>query len=265
MIKKIALGYSLLALASAISFGASDNFENSNPSNDYNDGIQYNDNGGSGFGALTYLEGTGGSLFDGSLSGARALGIAAGNGPGNTQALGRTVTGGVIAGTYSLDLRFNVNNVVGTTGFNIKSALGTSFGGNENLFVGLTPGSGNNVLFVDDATGTHTFSIGTLTELRGVNINFSLTFDTAAGTYSLTASASSQLGSISGSLKDTNGATAGVGTLNAIAFGNFNTGDTQDLVVDNLNITAVPEPSTLSFLAAPALLGAVFFIRRRRA
>ncbi|GEM_PF-4608244 len=264
MMKKLAVVMGALALAATGAFSATDNFEDSNPSNDYNDGIQYGDNGGTGFGALTYLEGTGGGLFNGTLAGARALGVFSGGGSGNTQAMGRTITGGVIAGNYSLDLRFDVDNAVGTTGFNIKSGLGSSFGGNELLFVGMTPGSGNNVLFVNDGTGTHTFAITGLTELRGVNLHFSVDFDTAAGTYSLTANSGANIGSISGSLIDTNGGSAGVGTLNAIAFGNFNTGANQNVVVDNLNITAIPEPSTLSLLAAPAILGAVFFMRRRR-
>lgn len=245
---------------------ASDNFENGNPGNDYNDGIQYNDNGGSGFGALTYLEGTGGGLFDGTLGGARALGIFSGAGAGNTQALGRSILAPTIAGTFTLDLRFDVDNAVGTTGFNLKTGLGTSFGGNELLFIGLTPGSGNGVLFVSDAGGTNSFSIGSLTELRGANINLSISFDTSAATYSVTATSGVETGTFSGSLKDTNGATAGTDALSAIGFGNFNGGSAnQNLVFDNLNLAAVPEPTSLSLLAGPAILGAWFFVRRRRA
>jgi len=55
----------LSAVAVHAQVSALDNFENNNPGTAYNDGIQYGDNGGSGFGALTYLEGTGGGLFDG--------------------------------------------------------------------------------------------------------------------------------------------------------------------------------------------------------
>ena len=272
MIKKIALSILVAGVSSLTAWGqASDNFENSNPSNDYNDGIQYNDNGGSGFGALTYLEGTGGGLFNGTLSGARALGIFAGAGAGNTQALGRNVTSPVTQGIYSFDARFDVNNSVGTTGFNLKSALGTSFGGSELLFVGLTPGSGNNQLFINDGGGTHTLTLGTATELRGVNINFSISFNSLADTYSLTATilsgtSTGQSGTFAGILTDTNGATAGTGALAAVGFGNFNGGSAnQNLVVDNLSITVVPEPSSLSLLGGPAILGAWFYLRRRRA
>lgn len=267
MIKKLAFG--LLAFGFAVTANAqvvaTDNFENDNPGNSYNDGIQYNDDGGTGFGPITYLEGTGGGLFNGTLGSGRALGLYAGNSSGNTQTFGRTLDSGVVAGTYSLTLRFDLNNSVGSSGFNLKTTLGTSLGGGELLFVGLTPGSGNNVLFVNDGTGTHTFAVGSLGELRGQVLDFSVSFDTAASTYSLTATSGSNVGTFSGSLKDTNGATAGTDSLGAVGFGNFNGGAAdQNLLIDNLNVTAVPEPSSLSLLAGPAILGAWFFIRRRR-
>src|SRR5260370_15813949 len=96
---------------------ASDNFETfgngvpPQPSHDYDDGIGYGDNGGTGFGALTYLEGTGGGVYT-ETSGARlddaqSLGVYAGSAG---QALGRTVTTAVMLGIYTVDARFNLNN-----------------------------------------------------------------------------------------------------------------------------------------------------------
>lgn len=267
MIKNVAFGLVLTAALSAAALGqATDNFENDNPTPAYNDGIQFNDNGGTGFGPLTYLGGDGGGIFDGNIGTGRALGIFAGSGSGNTQAVGRSVTDAVVAGEYSLTLRFDLSNASGSSGFNLKSALGTSFGGGELLFVGLTPGSGNNVLFVSDGTGSSTFAVGTLTELRGTTFAFTVSFDTLSLAYTVTATSGSQTGSFTGTLKDTNGATAGTDPLGAVAFGNFNGGTAdQNLIADNLSITAVPEPSTLSLLAGPAILGAWFFVRRRRA
>jgi hypothetical protein len=186
MIKKLAIAISMASFAVLTAHAqivASDNFENDNPSSDYDNGIQYGDNGGSGFGALAYLEGTGGGLFDSTLDGARALGIYASSGG---QALGRTVDTSVTNGIYSIDGRFDVANDNGFSGFNIKSGLGSTFGANELMSFGLTPASGNSVFLVTDSSGTHTVSVGTDTELRGVNFNFSLAFDTTAETYTLT-------------------------------------------------------------------------------
>jgi hypothetical protein len=234
---------------------ATDDFENNNPGSAYNDGIQYVDNGGTGFGALTYLEGTGGGLFDGSLSGSRALGVFAG-GAGNTQALGRTVTT-TVAGTYTLQGRFDLDNSVAFSGFNIKSSLGALFGTSELLSFGLTPGSGNTSIFVGGSVNT---AIAMGFELRGVNLDFSLNFDTDTGAYTLGVKKTTDaiFNTVSGTLKDTNGGTAGVGALGAVGFGNFNSGNTQNLVADNLNL--VPEPAS----AALGLIGAALLLRRRR-
>ncbi len=248
MVKKISLALAALILGgtgASAQVIATDNFENDNPSAAYDNGIQYGDNGGSGFGALTYLEGTGGGLFDASLDGARALGIYAGINSGNTQALGRTSQSSFLSGVYSLAGRFDLNNSVGTSGFNIKSGLGSTFGANQELFFGLTPSSGNGVIFITDSTGDHTLALPGVTELRGLNLTFAVAFDTLADSYTLKVSEfsnSSINNSFTGSLTDTNGASAGSGAISAIGFINFNTGNGQNLVADDLDL--VPEPST---------------------
>jgi hypothetical protein len=236
---------------------ATDDFENNNPGTAYNDGIQYVDNGGSGFGGITYLEGAGGGLFDATLSGSRALGVFAGSGGGNTQGLGRTVTT-TIAGTYTLQGRFDVDNATGFSGFNIKSSLGSVFGGvSELLSFGLTPGTGNTSIFVGGSINT---SLAMGFELRGQALDFSLEFDTLAGTYTLGAKKTTDptFTTVSGSLKDTNGGTPGVGSLAAVGFGNFNTGSSQNLVADNLSL--VPEPASVVL----GLAGMSLLLRRRR-
>ena len=237
---------------------AMDDFENNNPGTAYNDGIQYGDNGGVGFGALTYLEGTGGGVFNATLSGARALGIFASSGG---QALGRTTQTPFIGGVYSLDARFNVDNGNAFSGFNIKSGLGSTFGANELMSFGLTPGSGNSAFLITDGTGTHTLTIPTVTEFRGVNFHFDLAFDTLTLAYTLTATdlANSLSNSFSGTLIDTNGGSTGTGAVSAIAFANFNTGSDQNLIADNLAV--VPEPST--WIAAGAAVLACIYLRRR--
>jgi hypothetical protein len=240
---------------------ATDNFENNNPGTAYNDGIQYGDNGGVAFGPLTYLEGTNGGLFDASLSGARALGVFASSGG---QALGRTTQTPFEIGMYSLDARFDLDNSNAFSGFNIKSGLGSTFGANELMSFGLTPGSGNAAILVTDASGTHSLSIPTVTEFRGVNFHFAVAFDTLADTYTLTVTdlANSLSNSFSGTLKDTNGVTPGTGALSALGFANFNTGTNQNLVADNLAV--VPEPST-GITAGTAVVGLALFRRRRTA
>ena len=47
--------------------------------------------------------------------------------------------------------------------------------------------------------------------------------------------------------------------------GNFSGGNILDSGAFSASVTVVPEPSSLSLLAGPAILGAWFFVRRRRA
>ena len=241
---------------------AEDDFENTNP--DYADGFDYGDNGGIGFDGLTYLGGANGGLFEGAIDG-QALGIFAGNDDG--QAVGRAINSPIFAGTYTLSLSFNLSNATDFSGFNLKNSIGGSLGAGELLFVGLTASNGNASLLIGDGTGGHSVSLGADPDLRFENIDFSISFDTGALTYSLTATVrdSGDVGMFSGTLKDTNGGDAGSGAVGAVGFGNFDAGSNNNLLVDNLNLTAIPEPSTVSLLSTVAIFGGCFYARRRRA
>ena len=176
------------------------------------------------------------------------MGIFAGGSAGNGQAAFRSLNTPEVAAIYNLSARFNLGNDHGFSGFNIKSAPGTAFGGaSELLAFGLDPSGGSGNISIFDNTGTHLIVLDG--ELRGSVIDFGLTFDTTAGTYTLTASERGSLfGSFSGTLRDTNGVAAGVGAVADLGFGNFNYGANQDLIVDNLSLTAIPEPGTTAGL-----------------
>jgi len=122
----------------------------------------YGNNGGSGFGAITYREGTGGGIFleagSGKIDGAKSFGMFAGGGTGNTQAADRQILNAKAAGTLALSVRWNVNNTVSFSGFNLKSATGTHFGDNELISVGIRPGNGNNTIAVNG--GAQTINLG---------------------------------------------------------------------------------------------------------
>ncbi|MDQ3545997.1 MAG: PEP-CTERM sorting domain-containing protein [Verrucomicrobiota bacterium] len=55
---------------------------------------------------------------------------------------------------------------------------------------------------------------------------------------------------------------AGISSIDNLRIFNFNQGPGANLGFDNLAI--VPEPSSFALLAGPVLLGAWFFLRRRR-
>lgn len=89
----------------------------------------YGSNGGSGFGPATYLEGTGGGIFlvgpadaGRQIDGNNSFGVFAGGGSGNTQGMNRQILNAQQAGTLTISCRFDVNNSVSFSGFNLKSA-----------------------------------------------------------------------------------------------------------------------------------------------
>jgi len=230
--------------------------------------ISYGYNGGSGFGALTYVSGTAGGVFavnnastgGRQLDGNQSLGEFSG---GNSQVAGRTLNSPLSIGNFSFDARWDISNTNNAfTGLNIDTALGSGLGANELLSFGLTSTNGNGSFLITDSTGTHSVSVGTDNELRGGSFHFSINFNTTSGAYTLTITDNSngQTGTESGSLDSTG---TGVG---AFKLGNLDTDSgTQNLIVDNTVFSAVPEPSSLALLGGSSILIAFFFLRRRKA
>jgi hypothetical protein len=149
-----------------------------------------------------------------------------------------------IGQTFSLDLAVNFLN--GNKGFN--------------LYSGGTP-----------TMGTQIFNFNAGGNLYSINGNDTgLTFD-AASVFHL---AFNQTSAGGGSYSVSRGSSSFTGTYTGdpTAFRLYNSGtdngnNANNLYFNNLSVStvAVPEPSTLSLLAGPALLGGWMFLRRRRA
>jgi hypothetical protein len=265
MIKRLAIVMTVASfsvLAAKAQIVATDDYETGT--------IAYGYNGGSGYGALTYLNGGSGGVYGSNSStdnrqidGNQSLGIDSG---GGSQTAGRALTTSVTNGIYSVDVRFDINNGNGSTftdpftGLGIFSGLALFTQAPELLRFGLT-GASNSKFLIADASGPHSLSVGTDTELRGGIFNFTVAFNTVADSYILTVTdkGNGQTGSISGSLEGASpGAVAAIEFLNSDA-----EGGNQNLIVDNTVIEAVPEPSTIA-AGVLAVIGA-FFLRRRRA
>jgi len=211
----------------------------------------YGSNGGTGLGPSDYLEGTGGGIYLESSSqkidGNHSFAIYAGGGSGNAQAMDRQILDAQTSGTLSLSMRFNVGNTVAFSGFNLKSGEGTTFGTDELISVGLIPGSGNETIAVNG--GAQTINLGAT--IPGQIIDFELTYDCVAGTYTLGAKfrANTTYTITSGSLKATGQ------TATYLGFGNFNTGNLQNLIFDDIVITTTASAGAGSgFVAAGAPL-----------
>ncbi len=192
----------------------------------------YGSNGGSGFGAVTYREGTGGGIGlvtgGGKIDGAKSFDLFAGGGVGNTQALDRQIVNARPAGTLTLSVRWNVSNTVAFSGFNLKTAPGTHFGDNELISIGVRPPNGNNSIVVNG--GVQTINLGS--SVLGQVIDLILNYDGQSGTYSLGAKfrASAGYTFTSGNLK------AAGATPSYLGFGNFNTGNLQDVIFDSIQL-----------------------------
>jgi phosphatidylinositol-3-phosphatase len=200
------------------SYGADTRSRSSDDAESYGS-WNYGSNGGSGFGPITYREGANGGIYletgGAKIDGAKSFGLYSSNG---TQAADRQIINAKQAGTLNLSVRWNVNNFVAFSGFNLKSAQGGTFGANELISVGIKPydGSqfGNNVIAVN---GLPAINLGTT--VLGQIVDFTLTYDGASGTFRLGAKLRSSAGYsyYSGNLKASNVTPAYLG------FGNFNT------------------------------------------
>ncbi|MFH0952891.1 MAG: immunoglobulin-like domain-containing protein [Verrucomicrobiota bacterium] len=198
-------------------------------------------NSGVGFGAWEFLEpaGTPGSAFKNNtgaqLEGARSWGIASGSGDNCGYAVRRLLSTWLTSGSVTLRMRHNVGNYGGFSGFNLRQADQGSFGNQELLSVGLRP-------VYNDMFGHYCVAVGGSVDkqiwmgvdLRGRRLEYTVTWNTLAGTYQVTVRDIDNpgiFGAAAGCLKFT----TGIG-VQSIGFGNFNCGISQDLLFDSLKV-----------------------------
>jgi hypothetical protein len=215
----------------------------------------FGSNSGTGFGNVTaYSSPSGGGLFSATLDG-DAYGMFAADNPSTGQTAYRQVTaapvGGWTAGgnnlvTLSLSLRFDINNSNNIAFVNLKNAVGSNRTDGELLAFGVVSGNNAKLRVIGSATTDLTFSNAIATNSSPPNIDLSVTYNTQLGTYTLSATnrSSSQTLTTSGNLANPGGGY----NPGAVAFINNNLGTNQNLIWDNLKITAVPEPLTAAAL-----------------
>lgn len=194
---------------------------------DYNS----NHSGGTGFGPVTYLEGTAGSIYLESttrkIDGNYSFGIYSSTGG---QAACRAILHPRDMGILTFSARFDVDNTAAFSGFNLKSSPGVSFGSGELVAFGLSPTNGNNKISVYGSTN---LSIDLGTSLLGQLVDFYLRYNSSAGTYTLGAKlrSSSTYTYVTGYLKSSGTAPSYLG------FGNFNIGSNQNLIFDSIRLS----------------------------
>lgn len=245
--------------------GASDDFESYTTTtlvySSTSTGATNTVNGGTGFGRFTsYVRTTSASTTNPSRGGIRCVTTNSINGTAGRQidgneSLGVYAGSSTTTGTHSgyrplttprqfgqvnYSARFDISNVKGFTGINLKSANGTTFGANELLSVGMAPANGgvggNTALLVTDASGQRNLDLGA--EVRGAVIDVRIDFDTKAGTYTCGAKfrADSAYQTISGTLK-LSGASVSMTTLGYINGNNPGTGN-HHMILDGLQVVS---------------------------
>jgi hypothetical protein len=213
----------------------------SDNSTNYGGGWTNGSNGGSGFGAWTINDGDGGHYIGGTGLSGSSFGIFNTFTATTTDVI-RPFTGALGAGqTFSVDLGFTAFASAGAIGLDLRS-------GTTNSLELLTNGSGDWML----NDGGSNFDAGSAATAN-TPYHFSLTYN-GGNSYSFT---------LTGGPGGTNFmATNNLTGIDNVRFFNFNQGPNANFGFDNISI--VPEPSTLSLLAGPTLLGGWFFLRRRR-
>ncbi len=199
------------------------------------------DTGGGG----TYMEGVGANnrQVDGNWSYALYSG-------GGAYDISRPLDTSITQGQFSIITRFDLAGA-GPNLINIRTGNNLSgFGSGELLSFGIVNG---NELSYTDGSGFNLLSSG---EARGDAWDWTVNFNTVAGTYSLSVT---NLGggyatTVSGNLELTGDS---VGSFAAI---NSSSGNNQNLIFDAPEFQTVPEPATISLFG----LGAASLLRLRR-
>ena len=240
MLRTLALGLVTLTLSAASLYAAA---PASDSAANYADTAAWftGSNGGTGFGAWTITDGDGGHYIGATGLGARTFGLFNTFTTTTTDAI-RPFSSVLAPGeTFSIDMGFTAFTG-GAVGINLRS-------GTDDVITLFTNGTGDWLL----NDGGSDFSAGAAATAN-TPYTFSFTYN-GGNSYSFT---------LTGSPGGTNFTSSDplLGSIDNIRFFNFNQGPGGNFGFDNLAV--VPEPSTLSLLAGPALLGAWFFARRRR-
>ena len=242
MFKKISLGIVTLALSALIaqaSSPASDNAANYGTTANWTTGS----NLGTGFGPWTLTDGDGGHYIGGTGLGGNTFGLFNTFTTTTTDAV-RPFTGVLVAGdTFSVNLGFTPFSG-GAVGLNLRS-------GTNSVITLFNNGAGNWQL----NDGGSDFSAG-VAATPNTPYSFSFTYN-GGNSYSFT---------LTGSPGGTNftSSNPALATVDNVRFFDFNQGPGANFGFDNLAIVAVPEPTSLAFLASSGLLGLGVFLRRRR-
>ena len=105
---------------------------------------------------------------------------------------------------------------------------------------------------------------GTLTYSAGAVYDFSISFNPGNNNFYSFSATQRGGGMTTGSNFTFSGASANPASANGVRFfANMPSGSGNDAILDNVQV--IPEPSTYALLAGPTLLGALMYVRRRRA
>jgi hypothetical protein len=233
----------LCAAAGSAAIVAQDSYETSS-------GVSFGGTSGSGLGPHTSLSGSGGIFFQSGsrkIDGDGSLGMFSN---GSFEAVGRSVTdtsafSSNTTAVFDISLRFDIpNSNSALKGFNLKTGLGTQFGDNELISVGMTSANNNALLITGSTLQTLTFTGNPDSDIRGDIIDVDVSWDILTGGYKVLAAMRGQAAvSLSGSLENPGSYIPG-----AIAFAHGDVGGSgNDVMFDNVVLSAVPESTAFCF------------------
>lgn len=164
------------------------------------------------------------------IDGTRTFGVWAGS---NGISFYRTISSAKQFGSLSLSVRFNMNNINGFSGINLKSQAGSGssgFGSGELISFGVSKDSGTNGILVTDSSGKRVLDLGE--SVFNKSLDFQIDFDALNRRYVVGAKfrTNSIFTKMSGTMSGTGS------NVTHIGFANWNTGNNQDLMFDSLEV-----------------------------